>query len=63
MFSRRQFLTASASASAAAATAGAALFALLLASVSTFLYFEQARLVAEAFSDRTRQTQVAIASV
>ena len=35
-----------------------ALFVLLLASVSTFLYFEQARLVAESFHDRTRQTQV-----
>ena len=34
------------------------LFVLLLASVSTFLYFEQARLVAETFTDRTRQTQV-----
>ncbi len=37
---------------------GIALFVLLLASVSTFLYFEQARLVAETFPDRTRQTQV-----
>lgn len=35
-----------------------ALFVVLLTSVSTFLYFEQARLVAEAFTDRTRQTQV-----
>ncbi|WP_133490172.1 NTP/NDP exchange transporter [Alcanivorax sp. 24] len=35
-----------------------AIFVLLLASVSTFLYFEQARLVAETFPDRTRQTQV-----
>ena len=35
-----------------------ALFVVLLTSVSTFLYFEQARLVAETFSDRTRQTQV-----
>ena len=35
-----------------------AVFVLLLASVSTFLYFEQARVVAETFSDRTRQTQV-----
>ncbi|MCE7524551.1 MFS transporter [Alloalcanivorax xenomutans] len=35
-----------------------AVFVLLLASVSTFLYFEQARLVAETFPDRTRQTQV-----
>lgn len=37
---------------------GIALFVVLLASVSTFLYFEQARLVAEHFPDRTRQTQV-----
>ncbi|MBD9378157.1 MFS transporter [Pseudoxanthomonas sp. PXM04] len=37
---------------------GIALFVLLLASVSTFLYFEQARLVAEVFPDRIRQTQV-----
>jgi AAA family ATP:ADP antiporter len=35
-----------------------ALFVVLLAIVSTFLYFEQARLVAETFPDRTRQTQV-----
>lgn len=35
-----------------------AMFVLLLASVSTFLYFEQARLVAETFSDKTQQTQV-----
>ncbi|RZA28034.1 MAG: MFS transporter, partial [Lysobacteraceae bacterium] len=35
-----------------------AVFVLLLTSVSTFLYFEQARLVAETFTDRTRQTQV-----
>lgn len=34
------------------------LFVVLLAVVSTFLYFEQARLVAETFPDRTRQTQV-----
>ena len=34
------------------------LFVLLLASINTFLYFEQARLVAEYFPDRTRQTQV-----
>ncbi|HMN38074.1 MAG TPA: MFS transporter [Hyphomicrobium sp.] len=33
-------------------------FVVLLAVVSTFLYFEQARLVAETFPDRTRQTQV-----
>lgn len=38
--------------------AGIAIFVLLLASVSTFLYFEQARMVAEHFPDRTRQTQV-----
>jgi AAA family ATP:ADP antiporter len=38
--------------------AGIALFVVLLAVVSTFLYFEQARLVAETFPDRTRQTQV-----
>lgn len=37
---------------------GIALFVVLLSSVSTFLYFEQARLVADTFSDRTRQTQV-----
>jgi len=37
---------------------GIALFVVLLASVSTFLYFEQARMVAEHFPDRTRQTQV-----
>ncbi len=35
-----------------------ALFVVLLASVSTFLYFEQARIVSETFTDRTRQTQV-----
>ncbi len=35
-----------------------ALFVLLLTSASTFLYFEQARLVAETFTDPTRQTQV-----
>ncbi len=35
-----------------------AMFVLLLASVSTFLYFEQARVVAETFTDRTHQTQV-----
>src|SRR5690606_19418837 len=33
-------------------------FVLLLASINTFLYFEQARLVAEYFPDRTTQTQV-----
>ncbi|AYG44984.1 MFS transporter [Pseudomonas sp. Leaf58] len=37
---------------------GIALFVVLLASVSTFLYFEQARIVSETFTDRTRQTQV-----
>jgi AAA family ATP:ADP antiporter len=37
---------------------GIALFVVLLASVSTFLYFEQARIVSETFSDRTRQTQM-----
>lgn len=35
-----------------------ALFVVLLASISTFLYFEQARLVAQTFTDRNRQTQV-----
>lgn len=35
-----------------------AVFVVLLSSVTTFLYFEQARLVAETFSDKTRQTQV-----
>ena len=37
---------------------GIALFVTLLASVNTFMYFEQARMVAEHFPDRTRQTQV-----
>lgn len=37
---------------------GIAIFVLLLSSVSTFLYFEQARLVAGTFPDRNRQTQV-----
>ena len=37
---------------------GIALFVLLLSSINTFLYFEQARLVAETFPDQTRQTQV-----
>ncbi|PYB73670.1 MFS transporter [Pseudomonas sp. LB-090624] len=37
---------------------GIGLFVVLLASVSTFLYFEQARIVSETFTDRTRQTQV-----
>lgn len=38
--------------------AAIALFVVLLAVVSTFLYFEQARLVAETFPDKARQTQV-----
>jgi AAA family ATP:ADP antiporter len=37
---------------------GIAAFVLLLASVTTFLYFEQARLVAETFPDRVEQTRV-----
>ena len=37
---------------------GIALFVVLLATVTTFLYFEQARFVAELFPDRERQTQV-----
>lgn len=37
---------------------GIAAFVILLASANTFLYFEQAKLVAETFTDRTRQTQV-----
>ena len=37
---------------------GIAAFVLLLASVTTFLYFEQARLVEATFPDPTRQTQV-----
>src|SRR5690606_35696839 len=37
---------------------GIALLVVLLASVSTFLYFEQARMVALHFTDRTQQTQV-----
>ena len=37
---------------------GISLFVVLLASVNTFLYFEQARLVAETFPDRTDQTRV-----
>lgn len=37
---------------------GIALFVILLASANTFLYFEQARIVAEHFPDRTRQTQI-----
>jgi AAA family ATP:ADP antiporter len=38
--------------------AAIALFVILLAVVSTFLYFEQAKLVAETFPDKVRQTQV-----
>lgn len=38
--------------------AGIAFFVVLLAVVNTFLYFEQAKLVAETFPDRVRQTQV-----
>lgn len=38
--------------------AGIALFVILLAVVTTFLYFEQARLVKETFPDKTQQTQV-----
>lgn len=37
---------------------GVALFVILLASVSTFLYFEQAERVAEAIPDPVRQTQL-----
>ena len=37
---------------------GIAVFVLLLASVTTFLYFEQARLVELAFPDKTDQTRV-----
>ncbi len=37
---------------------GIALFILLLASVSTFLYFEQARLVEQTFPDSARQTRI-----
>lgn len=37
---------------------GIALFVILLACANTFLYFEQARIVAEHFPDRTTQTQV-----
>nr|WP_237380790.1 MFS transporter [Cupriavidus sp. SW-Y-13] len=37
---------------------GVGLFVILLATASTFLYFEQARLVAEAFPSRQQQTQV-----
>lgn len=38
--------------------AGIALFVLLLATVTTFLYFEQAKLIAERFTDKEEQTQV-----
>lgn len=37
---------------------GIAFFVLLLSTVTTFLYFEQARLVAERFADKEEQTQV-----
>jgi len=37
---------------------GIAVFVLLLATVTTFLYFEQAKLVAERFADKEEQTQV-----
>lgn len=37
---------------------GISLFVILLTSVSTFLYFEQARVVEATFPDRTRQTQI-----
>src|SRR5690606_12756464 len=37
---------------------GITLFVLLLASINTFLYFEQARLVAGHFPDRTEQTRI-----
>ncbi|MCG5260635.1 MFS transporter [Cupriavidus gilardii] len=37
---------------------GIALFVILLSTASTFLYFEQARLVAETFPSRTEQTRV-----
>jgi AAA family ATP:ADP antiporter len=37
---------------------GVSVFVLLLTSVTTFLYFEQARVVAATFPDETRQTQV-----
>ncbi|MEI2797248.1 MFS transporter [Pseudoxanthomonas sp. F11] len=38
--------------------AGIALFVLLLATVTTFLYFEQARLVEQLFPDKAQQTRV-----
>ena len=37
---------------------GLSVFVVLLATVTTFLYFEQARLVDATFPDETRQTQV-----
>lgn len=37
---------------------GIALFVVLLSSASTFLYFEQLRIVEEVFPDRTRRTEV-----
>ncbi|HTU12525.1 MAG TPA: MFS transporter [Allosphingosinicella sp.] len=37
---------------------GISLFVILLTSVTTFLYFEQARIVGETFTDRTERTQV-----
>lgn len=37
---------------------GISAFVLMLASINIFLYFEQARLIAELFPDKTRQTQV-----
>ena len=37
---------------------GISLFVILLASVNTFLYFEQLRLVSETFSDTAQRTQV-----
>ncbi|TWG81254.1 AAA family ATP:ADP antiporter [Cupriavidus gilardii J11] len=37
---------------------GVALFVILLSTASTFLYFEQARLVAETFASRAEQTRV-----
>ena len=37
---------------------GISLFVMLLTSVTTFLYFEQARIVEETFADRTERTQV-----
>ena len=37
---------------------GISLFVILLASVNTFLYFEQLRLVSETFTDNEQRTQV-----